>query len=371
MTGSLKPPRVVHLLASLPFGGLQRQAITLAGAQRSAGLDVSVLGVYQSVAAAALADNEGVHLHMTAGDGFNLPGALMLLRELERLQPDVLHLHGGVLWTNILTLLCKRWPIVAHLHNYPYESRHLRSRANEWLWNRLGDRYIAVSESVRNAFLEQRPQFASRTSVVRNGIRLIQADTGRGDPRTQNAILSFGMATRVDVSKGVMDLVDVMAAVAARLPSARFVIAGDGPAMALVRARAAAAGLQNKLELPGFVEDMDTFWRTLDVALFTPRREPFGLRLIEPVAQGVPVVAFRDGSGSDEVIDRCRGILACSHGDQTAFATLAERLATDEGLRERTIVEGLADLRANFGIEQMERQVRAVYDDVLQRSSTP
>lgn len=357
--------RVVHLLPSVPFGGLQRLAIELAGTQRAAGLDARVIGIYRGTAVQSFALAEGVPIRTTPGQGFSPAEAWALATLLRSEKPALVHLHAGVLWSNVLTGLLRRWPIVAHLHNYPVSSGAVKPRLNEVVATRLGNRYIAVSRSVHQAFVERCPWIAARSSVIGNGIRL-----DRGAPllravEKQPMGLRFGMATRIDLSKGVLELVEVMAAIARLLPEARFVIAGDGPALPAVRARASATGLDGKLELPGFIANIDEFWRTLDVALFTPPQEPFGLRLIEPIVQGVPVVAFRNGSGSDEVIDRCRGILACPQGDTAAFAHLARRLATESDLRRRTVEEGLADIRAHFSIDAMERQVRAVYDEVL------
>jgi glycosyltransferase involved in cell wall biosynthesis len=102
----------------------------------------------------------------------------------------------------------------------------------------------------------------------------------------------------------------------------------------------------------------------VDIAAFTPPCEPFGLRLIEPIAHGVPVLAYRNGTGSDEVIDRCRGIVAAGYGEAGELAQAAVALVQSQPRRRQLVEAGLADLRQHFSVETMEAGVRAAYRDV-------
>lgn len=123
-------------------------------------------------------------------------------------------------------------------------------------------------------------------------------------------------------------------------------------------------GLGGVLAFCGFVEDIAAFWRGVDIAAFTPPIEPFGLRLIEPIAHGVPVIAYRNGTGSDEVIDRCRGIVATAYGQTGELAQAAVALTQSQPKRRQLVEAGIADLRRCFTVATMEAGVRAAYREV-------
>ncbi len=150
-----------------------------------------------------------------------------------------------------------------------------------------------------------------------------------------------------------------------RNPKIRFRIAGEGPARAEYEALALENGLGEALSFLGFVEDMAHFWARAHLAAFTPPFEPFGLRLIEPIAHGVPSIAFLNNSGSDEVVERCRGIEAVPYGETQALAELALAIAEDPDRLFRMAEEGRQDLRRHFSLEAMVDGINAVYQKAL------
>ena len=87
-----------------PFGGLQRLALGLAGAQRRAGLDAQVLGIYDDQASRTHAAAWDVPFQYTEGTRPGLLSAAQLLSALAATAPDCLHIHGGLLWSNLLVI---------------------------------------------------------------------------------------------------------------------------------------------------------------------------------------------------------------------------------------------------------------------------
>ena len=104
-------------------------------------------------------------------------------------------------------------------------------------------------------------------------------------------------------------------------------VAGDGRAMASVRA--AAAGHEG-IELLGRVEDAerDALMSSARALLF-PGEEDFGIVPVEAQAAGLPVIAYRVGGASETVIDGRTGVLF----DQQSALGLAAAIERFEGLR--------------------------------------
>ena len=110
----------------------------------------------------------------------------------------------------------------------------------------------------------------------------------------------------------------------------------------------------------GHVQDVDAFWRSCDVALFTAPREPFGLRILEAMAQMVPVAGFRTGAGSDEVL--LPGMCVCARmGDYEAMAELCCELADSARLRRSMAERAYEVLRQRFSVETMTTSVLELY----------
>nr|WP_229748009.1 glycosyltransferase family 4 protein [Marivita lacus] len=189
--------------------------------------------------------------------------------------------------------------------------------------------------------------------TVLNGIR-IPAHCWR--PRKQGTVL--GVASRLAERRGLEELVDAMGVLkAAGRGDIQLRIAGDGPERSALERR--AAGLP--ITFVGHVSDMDKFWAETDLSVFTALWEPFGLRLIEPAARGIPVVAYRNGSGSDEVIDLCRGVSAVPYGDSAALVREIIDILETPSRYGRMAREGRQDCETHFSLDAMAESVDAVY----------
>lgn len=351
--------KVLHIVPGIPFGGMQKIAAELAAEQKARGLDVKFLMVYDSPPLASLLKQFEVPLFTVGGTRPSVRAAREFKKMLREAAPDLVHLHGGLLWTNLLGLIGKQCPWIYHAHNYPAHPTGWRGRLLKAVNGRLIDAVIGVSRSVSGEY-EQELQGKCPVYTVYNGIRL-PANAGNNRPDKRSVTPQFGMATRFALDKGIFEFIDVAVEIARRLPTAEFVLAGDGPLLPMVKERVGQLGLQKKFKFLGYVNDMDQFWKSLDVALFTSPKEPFGLRLIEPMLYQIPVAAHLTGAGSDEIIEEDKNSVVAPWGKPGWLAERAVRLVTDSTLREALIVQAYRDVTTKFSTERMTAQVEAVY----------
>jgi glycosyltransferase involved in cell wall biosynthesis len=131
-------------------------------------------------------------------------------------------------------------------------------------------------------------------------------------------------------------------------------VAGDGRAMASVRA--AAAG-HPEIELLGRVEDAerDALMSSARALLF-PGEEDFGIVPVEAQAAGLPVIAYEVGGASETVLDGRTGVLF----EQQSALGLTAAIERFEGLdlEERTIRQNAE----RFGRERFRMEMAAAIE---------
>jgi glycosyltransferase involved in cell wall biosynthesis len=140
--------------------------------------------------------------------------------------------------------------------------------------------------------------------------------------------------------KQVPAIPPAIAAVRARLPQLRATIFGDGPEREATLAAVRGLGLQDVIEVPGFVatERVDeTIGRAL--CLLQPsRREGYGLVIVEAAAHGTPsvVVAGEDNAAVELIDPGVNGVVADSASPEDLATAIEAIAAGGDALRAST-----------------------------------
>lgn len=348
---------VLHIVPATPFGGLQRLAALLASEQQRSGLDVHLLALYSDPEFQALLEGYELPHTVLNGSGPRFPTIRQLRRMISR-DWSLIHIHGGLLWSNAVALFARRSPVVFHAHNYPPGIHSLKS----WTLNRVNqslvDVVLAVSNDVARAW--RAANIGSAVECVYNSVELPNAAKPERSPLLPESPV-FGMATRLAKDKGVFEFVDVASEIHAQRPGARFIMAGEGPEKRDLESQVKRRGLAEVFSLPGLVYDLDAFWSGVDVALFTASREPFGLRILEAMVRGVPVAGYLTSAGSDEIFRSDTTALTAQFPDAKALARAALNLCDDRSLYSQIIQAARDDVANRFSVGAMTENVMRAY----------
>ena len=148
---------------------------------------------------------------------------------------------------------------------------------------------------------------------------------------------------RIDPEKNPFLLLDVLAQLERERPG-RFRLrwAGVGPLADQVRRRIAELGLEEKVELLGYVPTPDLFevYRAAHVFVHVSLTEGVPQVLVEALASGTPVVATDVGGVAAGLAGGDAGLLV-PPADRNALAEAILRLTDDAALRERLTARGL------------------------------
>ncbi len=273
--------------------------------------------------------------------------------------PDIIHAHmvSGALMSRALKPFGD-FALVTTIHNDWQSSAVLMG---------VGDVVISVSDATRDA-LAARGIDRAKLRTVRNGPlgsprhkSLLPAPPLPAQTLARPAILTVcGMYRR----KGVAELIDAFAEIAARHPAVRLYLAGDGPDRQAFEIQAARLPCAGRIVFLGFVAQTGRLLAQADVFALASRSEPFGLALAEAREAGCAIVATAVG-GVPEVLEHGRSGLLTPPNDPAALAEALERVLTDEGLRadlQRRAAENVEWLTCS----RMAAETLAVYREACE-----
>jgi glycosyltransferase involved in cell wall biosynthesis len=232
---------------------------------------------------------------------------------------------------------------------------------------------IAVSSELKNALVGAGAD-PTRIEVVLNGIepeRFRRLEARRAPARaafgldTDDVVL--GAVGRLEPQKRFDLLIDAFVGIAAAVPRARLVIAGDGSLRASLGRQIAARGLGGAAHLVGHVSDVVEFHQALDVFVQSSAYEGTPNVVLEAMAMETPIVATAAG-GTDELVeDGVHGLIVRS-GDGAALGEAILQVLGDRDAARARAVAARARVETALSFEARVRRITAIYGEVLSRT---
>jgi glycosyltransferase involved in cell wall biosynthesis len=371
--------KIMHVIARLNVGGAALSVLELAAEQQRRGHDVLVVAGTIPPGEASMehvADELAVPylclpvLKRAVSPRDDLAVTFALRRLILVRRPEILHTHTSKAGATgrIAAVLCGRaCPRLVHtfhghvLTGYFDTRREQAFRVVERGLAHVTDRIIAVSEQVRNDLVRLKVAPPSKITVVQYGFDLDSRVPRReGNREARDGEFVIGWAGRLSQIKRPLDLVRVAAAMA----GSRLVLAGDGELRGAVEQLAADLDVTGRVQFLGYVEDMGSWYGTLDAFLLTSANEGAPVVAIEALAAGVPVVAT-DAGGTRNVVDDSETGYLAPVGAIEQLVERLEQLRADPALRTRFGRTGAARMRERFSTARMADDIDTVYSQVL------
>jgi glycogen synthase len=275
-----------------------------------------------------------------------------------------------------------RCPLVVTIHateygrHQGYVDTHPQSYIHgveRWMANRA-ERVVTCSAYMREHVADIYGLEEERIAVIPNGIdpsELVPVDD-LGALRERFArpgdrlVLLVG---RLVYEKGFQLALEALPGLIERLGNVRFIVAGSGTAEEELRDQARKLGLDEHGSFLGWIGDdvLHSLYRISDLTVVPSIYEPFGLVALEAMASGCPCLVA-DTGGLREVVPHEDVGLRFRSRDPASLADMAERLLTDEELRDRLVAEASEHV-LGFDWADVARQAEAVYRELVSERS--
>jgi len=367
--------KVLHLINTLSTGGAEMHLLTLCRYLKRQNVEIVVVCLREHVKDSRSLrldfEEEAIRvINLQADSRYDSLFLGRIARVLREERPDILHthlpradfagafarvFHPGLVW------VCS----VHAIYSENWSGRWSLPLFN-LLWRRA-DVMVCISHAVRE-WLVGRGVPPDKARVIHYGIEPAKFSEPRVNLRAQwglndNAVV--GSIGRLEPQKGHDLLIQAMPELCMRVPSARLLIAGHDPRGygATLRRLIDRLGLEEKVRLVGFQEDVVSFLNALDVFAFASSSEGFGQVLVEAMAAAKPVVASKISPLTEIAVDGNTGLLV-EPGDPTAFANAIMSLLKNPIERERMGLRGRERVKKFFTAERMARQTLALYEEM-------
>jgi len=279
-----------------------------------------------------------------------------LLQTCRRLNVRIWHAHEYK--SNAIGLLLRplhSMKLVTTLHGWVQQTRRTRLYyAVDRFCLRHYDHAIAISADLY-AELESLRLRADRRSLLPNGVdqdvfqrRCRPAlATLRRQLGVPNGRAVLGAVGRLSPEKGFDNLIRALPSLLERGLDVELWIAGEGESRRELHRLIDHLGVEKRVKLLGFREDVTAVYEAVDLVVISSSREGLPNVLLEAMAMSTPVVATAVAGIPAVVRDGVNGLL-CPPGDVPSLAAAIARLLQDGPLRERLAEAGRRTVEARF-----------------------
>ena len=307
-----------------------------------------------------------------------LPFSVAAILRLRRERFDLLHVNEiTLLPLGLFAKWLMRIPMVVHVRSLQRSpGRGLRTRLINRLLAKHADALVAIDHTVRKT-LEQGLQ----VHIVHNGLS-IDNPLLRPERKSQTEV-RIGFLGVLIALKGVYELIEAMRILKARGVPVHCLIAGENARqlagikawvlgkMGFARdvradldALIAEYGLQSNVSMLGFVDDVRTLYPQLDVLCFPSHLDAAGRPVFEAAFYSIPSVVAVENPVPDAIIHEVTG-LAIPRSDPALLADALQRLAENEGFRQRLGEQARTWAEQNFSIGTNARLMHEIYQSLV------
>ena len=377
---------LLHIITNLELGGAQKNAlytITNLDAARYNKHFICAPGGLLCKEASEILDTDFQFLSILKrkiNPLKDLRALFFLTRYMRNKKIDIVHTHSskaGILgrWAARLAGV----PVIVHtIHGWSF-NKYLNSptkrlyifleRITAWVTDKL----IAVSKSDIRKGLDKGIGDKQRYTLIRCGITPAKSRDKMEISRKKmefgldNSSPLIGMVACFKPQKNPLDFIKAASIVLKKSPEARFVSVGDGLMRERMERLIQKRALERKVMLLGWRKDVEEIMPIFDLVVLTSLWEGLPITLLEAMACGKPIVAYKIDGVEEIVKDGINGFLVRPK-DIGELSEKISLLLNDKSLSKSMGEKGREILTdSSFDVSQMITGINKIYADITNR----
>jgi glycosyltransferase involved in cell wall biosynthesis len=362
--------RVLHLVSSDAFAGLERHVLRLCHHLRDSGVDAILMCPPSATRMRREATAAGVPSIPDVG-----PWPASGMVAMRRCSPTILHVHDGRAAVAGVVLASRRTKIVRTQHFVRPASvdRHgpIGSASIEVhrLVNHRVAAYIAVSQLAADNAVARGEVPRHKVTVIPPGVLLASepavAAARRARAETKSFVVAF--VGRFESEKRIDVLLEALAEARRAEPRIRAIIAGGGQEEAALKRLASDLALEGFVEWPGWLPEPDDVLSRAHLYVNPWPDEGFGMAMAEAMGYELPVVAPASGASPELVEPLSTGMLVPPR-DPRALAAVIIRLARVPDEARRMGSEARRRALRQYGVPRTAAATAALYSTLALES---
>lgn len=383
----MKRLRILHVINIGGLGGAEKLLLQLLPAlNRSVDIECLIFFNTASPAAASkLAEELTSYGIRVKKEGYHSTFEKSIRKKIREVvadgEYDLVHSHlkHADLWLAMLKKLSRfKTPVVSTMHGYndAYENQYgfavkkkifvspyyLLSKA---IFSQL-DGFILISNIIRDFFRKTRLLPSVPQEVVYHGydLQLMSAENEISKPFEGK----IAIPGRLIFRKGHRFAIEAFRKVREEHPGITLHIYGEGSEREVLQQQVEKAGIEQAVFFHGYVHELGTQLKQMDIMLVPSLWEGFGLVFLDAFAAGIPVLAFDLPAGNEIVRNEYSGLLATPYSADS-MAEQMRRLIEDAPLRQQLIANGRHELKIRFNMERMTEDYISFYHKIIHQHS--
>lgn len=366
--------KIFHILTDSNIGGAGHQLLTLLSKQN--GLDRSQFDITVALPVNAKLkpafEQQGIYcteLPHLAESSFSVRVVRVLLAEMKKLKPQIVHTHAS-LSGRIAARLYRKCKIVHTRHSYfevaDWRRMSILTRLVYGLFNNgLSDTIIAVSPAVKDNLIALGTS-EKKIQVIFNGSPPVKKfDQGEraglrvkyNIPQDAFVLAQVARLTEIKGQDYVLDAVKDMSNVIV-------LMAGIGDSRSHLEARIKNENINN-VRLLGFVDATEELFAIADVQISASYgTEATSMALVQGMSAGIPAIATNYGGNPYVIKNKENGLLIPTRNAQ-ALKLAIHLLQNDRALYAHTLERAIEIYNTQFTAEEMTAKTQQLYKELL------
>ncbi len=363
--------KVLHFIRSFEIGGAEKLVVQLAREQKETyNIEPCIasflkLGTLDEEARAA-----GIRTYFVSSGRIKyFSHYLGVYKLIKRVSPHIVHIHGfhsQIYAAPVAKMM--RLPIVFTKHGRAVISMGKLPFLRKAIYN-LSNIVVAVSKETSNSFSSKTGIDVSKVVVIYNGIdpdnlSILNKEESKGYLGFSKDSIVIGSVARLDKVKDHSTLIEAFAKVSSVEKNCILLIVGDGPERRNIEKKVNDLGLNDRVILTGFTDDVSRYLSAMDLFVQTSTEEGLSMTILEAMAAGLPIMVTPVG-GNPELIQHGETGIFIPVGDSSQLASYIIKFIKDPSRFIEMGNKAKEIVREKFTLSNTAHQYVRVYKMLL------